>query len=182
VLFDECQTRGTNETVVLFEFTLLSTGASGFLQLPIVKSTQPTNPTFDCPVALNCASQWQCAPQSYRAYVDEASNPFPADQAVAVPTDADLSWDVGTWINCGCLGLPTIVVSFGTQPDPPDVAGGEPFETLDPGPLTPGTTYYWRIFKYWCGAESTSPVWSFTTSPTVAVEQETWSRVKGLYR
>ena len=181
ILFGECQTPATG-SIVLYSFTLLSIGATGAFELPIVEPTNPTNPNMDCAVVLNCASQFQCAPQTYQAYVGPAANPFPANLATAVSVDVDLTWDVGAYINCGCAGTPYLELRFGTTPDPPTVYGFEPIDTFDPGTLAEGTTYYWRVYKYWCGAEAWSPLWSFTTEPTVSVEHPSWSAVKGLFR
>ena len=182
VLFDACQPPPTSQPVILYEFTLLSVGAWGLFELPILRATQPTNPTFNCPVLLDCESQYACATQGYGGgYIGPAFEPFPADQAVDVPASVDLTWTNGPIEACGCLGVPSTGMYFGTQPDPPGVFGNEPFETYDPGPLLPGTTYYWRVDTWWCGGYATSPVWSFTTSATVLVEHKTWGTVKRLY-
>ncbi|MGH9195208.1 MAG: hypothetical protein ACRD1T_05670, partial [Acidimicrobiia bacterium] len=63
-------------------------------------------------------------------------------------------------------------IYLGTTPDPPlhainvvvgSVDEGE-YEVYQLPPLSPGTTYYWRIVaKTMANQTTSSPVWSFTT-------------------
>jgi hypothetical protein len=77
-------------------------------------------------------------------------------------------------------------VYLGTSEDPPLVALDHEWLFLydPPEPLSPNTTYYWRIRTtpdHDCGTAS-GPVWSFTTGDPVALESTTWSAIKKLYR
>lgn len=92
-----------------------------------------------------------------------AHNPVPADGAMFVGSDQDLSWNAG-------LDAAMHYVYFGTDRDA--VAGATaqlsiaPEPTLDPGVLQDNTTYYWRVDEFTGGALVAGDVWSFTTLPT----------------
>ncbi|MGA2091873.1 MAG: S8 family serine peptidase [Sedimentisphaerales bacterium] len=68
---------------------------------------------------------------------EQATNPSPADSATDVSITATLNWTAGT-------GVTTHDVYFGTVSPPPFV-GNQPGTTFNPGTLSYGTTYYWRI-------------------------------------
>jgi hypothetical protein len=107
-------------------------------------------------------------------------NRSPIDGSSQCAFDTKLNWTVD---RCDCL-LSTLWIHmfFGTSSDPPLVADGPNENQFDPGPLQPGTTYYWKIKAFAGGSLSTTtPVWSFTTSNSVAVQPTTWGRIKGLY-
>ena len=93
-----------------------------------------------------------------------AYNPNPADAQEVTDLEADLSWDVD-W-NPIMYG-----VYFGTDADVVANAAGAPPAMdvgFDPGPLEPGTTYYWRVDVFY-GTWVTGQVWSFTVPvPEVA--------------
>jgi len=181
VLVNPCQAF-TSGDLLLYEFTLMSLGFSGEFELQIVKRTNPSNPSFDGPVILNCDPQLVAAQQSYRAYVGPATDPFPADQATNMPVDVVLTWSTRMF-NCGCASVPARHVYFGTDPDPPltNFWPDSP-QVYDPGPLAANTTYYWRASASFCGASGSGPVWSFTTSDIISVEVQNWSHVKRLFR
>ena len=88
------------------------------------------------------------------------SNPSPANGATNVNLDADLSW---TCSDPDGDDL-TYDVYFGDSSPPPLVSSGQSSTTYDPGTMSHGTTYYWRI-KAWdeYGASTLGPIWSFTT-------------------
>jgi hypothetical protein len=74
---------------------------------------------------------------------------------------------------------------FGTAPDPPLVPGFT-METIpqpyDPGPLAPGTTYYWKIKRVDTDIGTVeSPVWQFTTEGPTSVDASTWGNIKAVY-
>jgi len=116
--------------------------------------------------------------------------PNPPDGATDVPTNQLLSyigdanhvalstnpnmdiWDPTNMILCNQQGTDT------TPPPCP--------LPLNPGPLQPHTTYYWRAAEVCnCGqvAPGYSELFSFTTGDgPLAVESTTWGRVKALYR
>ncbi|MHC4533170.1 MAG: LamG domain-containing protein [Planctomycetota bacterium] len=94
-----------------------------------------------------------------------AYNPNPADAQEVTDLEADLSWDVD-W-NPIMYG-----VYFGTDPDVVANAAGAPPAMdvgFDPGPLEPGTTYYWRVDVFY-GTWVTGEVWSFTVPVPEVVE------------
>jgi len=94
-----------------------------------------------------------------------AYNPQPADGQAVTDTETDLSWSVD-W-NPVMYG-----VYFGTDADQVATAAGAPpamVPSFDPGPLEPGTTYYWRADVFY-GTWVTGPVWSFSVSAPEAAE------------
>lgn len=107
----------------------------------------------------------------------------PLAGATGVPLSSVLRWEFDGPHMCSPLplGISWSNVYFGTEPSPPLVAEftDPPY---DPGPLVPGTTYYWKIdvmnFGYW----GRGPVWSFTTENATPAESKTWGAVKALYR
>ena len=94
-----------------------------------------------------------------------AYDPSPANGAEVTDLEADLSWDVD-W-NPIMYG-----VYFGTDADVVANAAGAPPAMdvgFDPGPLEPGTTYYWRVDVFY-GTWVTGQVWSFTVPVPEVVE------------
>ncbi|MFH1883988.1 MAG: hypothetical protein ABIL62_14925 [Planctomycetota bacterium] len=90
-----------------------------------------------------------------------AYNPQPADGQAVTDTETDLIWAVD-W------NPVMYVVHFGTDADQVTNAPagfGPPLMEVgfDPGPLEPGTTYYWRTDVFY-GTWITGPVWSFSVS------------------
>jgi hypothetical protein len=121
-------------------------------------------------VALN--SNGQCNPVPIR-------NPSPADGAVGVPLITVLSWDDAYYVCATPLASAgTGVVYFGTTPNPPYSEAAT--NNHEVGPLAPGVKYYWRIYGDY--PYVSSPVWSFTTTTSVAVQASTWGAIKALYR
>ena len=61
-------------------------------------------------------------------------------------------------------------VYFGTDstPDASEFKGNQSGTTFNPGTLTAGTTYYWRIDHVNAQGTTTGDVWSFTTPNTSA--------------
>ena len=95
----------------------------------------------------------------------EPNNPSPADGAIAVPIDTDLSWTGGDPDN----DTVTYDLYFGTNPTPEKIAEGLTETTFElPEPLTYETTYYWMIHATdTFGASTDGPIWSFTTQDTL---------------
>ncbi|TET39215.1 MAG: hypothetical protein E3J72_00810, partial [Planctomycetota bacterium] len=84
----------------------------------------------------------------------QASNPTPADGAPNIPYNQQLSWDTAA-------GADWYIVYFGTS-SPGALQGYQSATTFDPGGLSTGQDYYWRIDTlndYGCTAGT---VWSFT--------------------
>ena len=87
----------------------------------------------------------------------QASNPNPADGATGVSITADLSWTAGS-------GAMSHNVYFGTS-SPGLFQGNRISTTFDPGVLTLGAKYYWRIDEVSTWDTTTGEVWNFTTDP-----------------
>ena len=93
------------------------------------------------------------------------NNPNPADGAINVEINTDLSWiggdpDAGDTVEYD--------VYFGTNPTLP-IVGTVTIESYDPGTLSYTTQYYWQIVsRDNHGAETTGPIWSFTTRDQVS--------------
>jgi hypothetical protein len=89
------------------------------------------------------------------------SNPSPANGAIGVSINADLSWiggdpDPGDTV--------TYDVYFGTTSPPPKVIGNKTGASYNLPVLTYNTRYYWKIVSWDNhGASSPGPIWSFTT-------------------
>lgn len=110
---------------------------------------------------------------SYKAMMSAALKPevvpgqvthvWPADTSTQIGRRATLRWTAGS-------GDITRNVYFGTD-NPPPLAGSQSATEFDPGPLLPGTTYYWRVDEK--NAVGTTPgvVRSFTTSAAGALPQ-----------
>jgi hypothetical protein len=185
--FPSCQ---TEETVVLYSVQTFNQGG-GAATLSLEAHTFPSN--FPCPqvVDSSCSSPGSsvvCVP-TITAFVNQGdatppSTPFPADGATGMTLDVSLSWSGGHPGSACAVGIPSHRVYFGTGPDPPFVGEVSPLDdtVFDPGALAPNTTYSWRIECIDTGFGISGPVWSFTTTTFVAVEDIEWSRVKELYR
>jgi len=102
-----------------------------------------------------------CAEASIDDHPPEAPhNPNPANNATAVPLDADLSWD-----SAGESSPPYIFdVYLGTSTDPPRILSEFPDHVWTGFSGTPNTKYYWRVVaKDGVGRMTSGPLWSFTT-------------------
>jgi len=89
------------------------------------------------------------------------SNPSPSNHATGVSIYADLSWSGG---DPDAGDTVTYDVYFGVSSSPPLVSSGQSATTYDPGTLTYGTKYYWKIVaKDNHGASTIGPLWDFTT-------------------
>lgn len=86
----------------------------------------------------------------------QATNPSPANGATGVSTTATLSWTAGT-------GATSHDVYFGTS-NPPAFIQNQTGTTYNPGTMSAGTTYYWRVDERNGSGTTTGTVWSFTTA------------------
>ena len=98
---------------------------------------------------------------------EKAAYPSPANGATGISINADLSWVAGQYAT-------SHDVYFGTDstPDSTEFQGNQAGVTFDPGTLTLGVTYYWRIDEVNPGNPSSpwiGDVWSFTTQTGTAV-------------
>lgn len=110
----------------------------------------------------------------------EITGHFPPDGATEQPLTTQLSWSIDMCSQG--LGVVWNNISFGTDPNPPRVAQWHDPFTWDPGFLSLGTTYYWKVEVVDTdGGITVSPVWSFTTAQTVPGQQATWGKIKALY-
>jgi len=89
------------------------------------------------------------------------SNPSPANHATGVSINTDLSWTGG---DPDAGDTVTYDVYFGTISSPPLVSTDQSETTYDPGTLSYGTKYYWKIVATDSHAASAEgPLWDFTT-------------------
>jgi hypothetical protein len=86
----------------------------------------------------------------------QAGEPNPADGAINVSIDADLSWTPAPEAT-------SRDVYFGTG-NPPPFIGNQTAITFDPGTMDYVTTYYWRIDEIKKWGTTTGDLWSFTTN------------------
>ena len=85
----------------------------------------------------------------------------PANQATNIGIDSDVSWTGG---NSVCTGLTaTYDVYFGTSSSPPLAESNVNVKTWDPGTLTKGVTYYWKVIAKDENGTTSSAVWRFQT-------------------
>ncbi len=84
-----------------------------------------------------------------------ATTPQPVDQATGVALHPRLAWTAGA-------GATSHVVHFGAT-DPPPARGTEIGTSFHPGPLTPATTYFWRVNEVNDFGTTQGPLWRFTT-------------------
>lgn len=85
----------------------------------------------------------------------------PANQATNIGIDSDVSWTGG---NSQCPGLTaTYDVYFGTASTPPLAEANVNVKTWDPGTLTKGVTYYWKVIARDENGSTSSATWRFQT-------------------
>jgi uncharacterized repeat protein (TIGR01451 family) len=93
--------------------------------------------------------------------------PIPGAGAAGLPLGTQLSWTASSDLNCTPL---TYSVAFGTSNPPPTVASGLTSPSYDPGPLTPGTIYYWSVTASDGLTQTGGTVWWFSTQ----VQWDVW--------
>ncbi|MCH7559038.1 MAG: metallophosphoesterase, partial [Planctomycetes bacterium] len=95
-----------------------------------------------------------------------STQPDPANGALAVAIDATLGWLPGATAAAHN-------VYFGTSSTPAFI-GNQEAATYYPGPLEPGTTYYWQIDEVEADGTTiyTGDIWSFTTLPGYATQPD----------
>ena len=93
---------------------------------------------------------------------EQPAEPFPANGATAVPLTAALNWSGGDPDKDNTL---TYDIYFGAAGKLVLSSSGQTAATLAPGALQLATTYEWKVVardNY--GAETSGPVWNFTTT------------------
>jgi len=83
----------------------------------------------------------------------------PSDGAAALPLTQVLSWQ-GADPDGDSL---TYALAFGASTPPPLIANSLIASSYNPGLLLPGITYYWQVTASDGLAQTSGPVWSFTT-------------------
>ena len=98
---------------------------------------------------------------SFSVLAKSAQDPIPANGAIFVDPESDLSWTAG-------LGASLHYVSISTDRDAVAL-GANPATaintTYDPGTLENGATYYWRVDEFDGVQMTVGDIWSFTTIP-----------------
>jgi len=101
-----------------------------------------------------------------------AKDSYPKDRATDVPFDAVLSWSPGLYASTHDVyfGTSSADVEAATKTDPlgVQVSPGQSASEYNPGPLTLGQTYYWRIDEVNAPSQPatfTGEIWSFTVEP-----------------
>ena len=95
----------------------------------------------------------------YNQAPNQPGNPSPSNGATGVSLSTNLSWTGGDPDGHAV----TYDIYFGTSSSPPLVKSNNSTTSYNPGTLTSGTTYYWKIVaKDAYGASTAGSVWSFT--------------------
>lgn len=96
-----------------------------------------------------------------------ASKPFPANRALDVSRDIDLTWAPGENATAHNVYLGTSFAEVGAAAtnSPLAIAVGRDANSLDPGRLVFGQTYYWRVDEVVGGSVAKGNVWSFSVEP-----------------
>lgn len=188
IQFDNCQVTPIAALSILVFTTYESLPIDGNCEYPVLPD--PNEPSGEV-IVTDCffdslAAEGLSMVLSGCAAPPPASQLAPPDGATGIGVDPTLTWQGSQPNVCspllGCIT--TYDVYFGVTPDPPQVLWGHGWESWDPGPLDPNTTYYWRVFSrtILSGDGASSPEWSFTTAASIATQPSTWGRAKFLYR
>lgn len=97
---------------------------------------------------------------------EQAQNPNPADGAVDIALNEQLSWTAGARASSHDVyfGTDMTAVTNATTASA-EFKGNRPTTNYNPGALTRNQTYYWRIDEKNSAGTTTGAVWSFTTIP-----------------
>jgi hypothetical protein len=91
----------------------------------------------------------------------KAFRPLPWNGMTAVATRVGmLKWVAG---ESATASSHQVYLGTDATPDTGEFIGTQTDTTFDPGPLSPGTTYYWRIDQVNAQGTTTGDVWSFST-------------------
>ncbi|MBM4029386.1 MAG: LamG domain-containing protein, partial [Planctomycetes bacterium] len=143
-----------NLTTASFVATDLIPGTTYYWRVDEINPAEPNSP-------------WKGEVWSFRVRPVTAWNPTPTEGLQYVGLNEVLRWNPG-------MGVAFHTVFLGTSYDEVKnaVVGmmtADP--TYNPGPLKPGTTYYWRVDQFAFPANVThkGDVWSFTTVPEIPI-------------
>ena len=106
--------------------------------------------------------QWGYSFYEFQAFGTLVSPPpavtglSPVDQAPLAPLTQQLAWTAAP-------GATSYDVAFGITNPPPVVSTGQAAVTYSPGPLTYGTTYYWRVTSKNASGSTAGSLARFTT-------------------
>jgi hypothetical protein len=94
---------------------------------------------------------------------EAASSPSPADGATGIDAAAPpaLSWTAGA-------GTTSHDVYFGTA-NPPPFRGNQTGTSFNPGPLSPSTTYFWRVDERNASGVTAGATWRLTTAAATTI-------------
>jgi hypothetical protein len=137
-----------NQAGVTFDPGTLANGTTYYWRIDEVNTGGTTTGTV-----------WNFTTEEALAPPGVATNPMPADGALGVARNADLSWTAGA-------GTTSHDVYFGTS-NPPPFVGNQASTTFDPGFMTKLQTFYWRIDEVNSNGTTAGAVWSFTTGRNV---------------
>jgi glucose/arabinose dehydrogenase len=140
-------------------------GITDFAMFALAWSTQPGdalwNPKYDISDPSDNIINFKDADVFFDEWLtgnppSQASNPNPANGAMEVDPNADLSW--------AAFKATSHDVFFGTSIPPPFI-GNQTDTTFDPGTMVHNSTYYWRIDAVNGWGIATGTVWGFVTIP-----------------
>lgn len=108
----------------------------------------------------------------FRTQTGQAGDPMPEDEALGVDVNTDLMWTGGDTATSHqvYLGTDEGMVDAATPATAGIFRGTETDTDFDPGTLTGGTTYYWRIDAVGPGGTTRGDVWEFTTGAGQATD------------
>jgi len=104
----------------------------------------------------------------------EASTPIPPNGSTTAKTDADLMWLAGR-------DAISHNVYFGTSPGDLTFRTNQVNNIFDPGPLTSGQTYYWRIDEITHTGTVVGTEWNFTPRSRVSIAFNFFTPVADTY-
>ena len=185
ISFGDCV---TDNTILLLSLDVLQIPGAATTCCPLQIVPDPNEPS-GAVIFMSCALEESPAEGRLGWLNDDGTceiqqppiHPSPATGATNVPLPVLLAWETPIPMLCE---TPQIIIQhavfLGTTTSPPPVAQrvDPPY---DPGPLLPGTTYYWRVNADAGVSEAMSPIWSFRTEEANGVHKRTWGAIKAFF-